>query len=354
MNDDLERRKRPTIHDVAQRAGVAVGTVSRYLNGQEVRRGKRADIEKAVEDLGFRRSAAAAAMKSDRTGLIGFLAPTFDEFHAGLLNHLVRSFRPSGRKLLTYSHETDDVLLREALEFLIEQRVDALIMAGLPRSEDLISAFRSEGIPVVVYNNDVRGERLDRVFVDNFKAASRAVGHLIDVGHRKIALVAGDPLDSSGVERRLGYEEALRRHGIPLDPAYVFAGDWKTEAGYNALQGFMALPDPPTAIFSSNYQMTTGVLEWLREHGMRTPEDIAIVSFDDVDLFRLYSEGITAVAQPLPHIANAIASFVLTRLGDAEVPDIRSRTLECSIILRGSSRRPATTQTDRSFGHGPY
>ncbi|MBB4000694.1 LacI family DNA-binding transcriptional regulator [Aureimonas pseudogalii] len=354
MSEDLERRKRPTIHDVARQAGVAVGTVSRYLNGQDVRAGKRAEIERAVEALGFRRSALAAAMKGERTGLVGFMAPDFDEYHSALLNHLAQILRQSGQKLLTYSHATDGSLLRQSLDFLVEQRVDALVMAGLPNSQGILSAFHDEGIPVVVYNNDVRGERLDRVFVDNVKASSRAVGHLVDVGHRKIALVTGDPKDSTGVERRLGYEEALRRHDIPIDPAYVFVGDWKTEAGYNALQGFMALSDPPTAIFSSNYRMTTGVLEWLREHGLRTPQDIAIVSFDDVDLFRLYDDGITAVAQPLPLIAEAIAGYVATRLGDGEVPDIRSRTIECNIILRGSTRRPLPASPAERFGHDRY
>ena len=125
---NIENRKRnATIHDVAEVAGVAVGTVSRYLNGQEVRRGNRVQIEQAIEQLAFQRSAVAKAMKSDKTDIIGFMVPTFDEFHAELLDHLARSFRQTGRTMLTYCHDGDPKILKEAIAFFSNQRVDALV-----------------------------------------------------------------------------------------------------------------------------------------------------------------------------------------------------------------------------------
>lgn len=333
------KRKRPTINDVAEQAGVAVGTVSRYLNGQDIRKANRQQIELAIENLGFMRNAAAAAMKSETTGIIGFLVPTFDEFHASLLNHLSAIFRQTNRTMLTYSHENDARLLREAMNFFVAQRVDALVMAGLPMAEEVLGSYGDSAIPVIVYNNDVKAPMVDRVFVDNAKAVDRAISHLIDVGHRRVALCSGLETESSAIQRRLGYETALARQSIPLLPQYIFQGDWNVESGYSAAQTFMALPQPPTAIFSANYRMTTGILEWMREHQRQTPRDVAIVSFDDVDLFRLYDEGITAIAQPIGQIAEALANYAITRINNPEVPDIRSRTLECSIILRGSSRR---------------
>jgi LacI family transcriptional regulator len=335
------RKKRSTISDVAERAGVAIGTVSRYMNGQEIRKGNRQQIEEAIEALGFRRNAAAMAMKNARTGIIGFLVPTFDEFHAELLGHLARIFRQTNHTMLTYCHEDDTRLLNEAMNFFVGQQVDALVMAGLPEATELLTPYTDNDIPVVIYNNDVRGPRVDRVFVDNIKASIRAVSHLIDTGHPKVALCAGRDIDTSGSQRRTGYELALKKRGLPLREDYVVYGDWSVEGGYSAAQSLMSLSDPPTAIFSASYRMTIGILEWMREHGLRTPQDLAIVSFDDVDLFRLYDEGITAVAQPIGQIAEAIASYVGSRINNPEVADIRSRTLECNIILRGSSGQPA-------------
>lgn len=340
MTLDDNRKKRATINDVADRAGVAVGTVSRYLNGQELRKSNRQQIEEAIEALGFRRSAAAMAMKSEKTGIIGFLVPTFDEFHASLLSHLARIFRQTNRTMLTYCHEEDTRLMNDAMNFFVGHRVDALVMAGMPGAEEFLMPFADNHIPVVIYNNDVRGPRVDRVFVDNVKASARAVGHLIDVGHRQVALCGGRDEDSSGSQRRIGYETALKKHGIALRHDYIVDGGWSVEGGYNAAQTLMALREPPTAIFSASYRMTTGILEWMREHGLRTPHDLAIVSFDDVDLFRLYDDGITAIAQPIAHIAEAIIDYTVSRINQSSVPDIRSRTLECNIILRGSSGRP--------------
>jgi len=332
-----DKRRNATIHDVADTAGVAVGTVSRYLNGQTVRQGNRAEIERAIEALGFQRSAVAKAMKSDTTDVIGFLVPNFDEFHARLLNQLARLFRQSGRTMLTYCHDGDRKLLKEAVGFFANQRVDALVLAGSGDISAEVEMLVDRGVPVTVYNNDVMGLMVDRVFVENRSASFRAVEHLIAVGHRRIATVYGLQDESTGIQRLEGYCQALKAHGMAVDPECMHPGAWCEEGGHSAVQKFMSLKEPPTAIFSANYQMTIGILEWMREHSLRVPDDIAIVSFDDVELFRLYDGGITAVMQPIDKIAESIASYVASRLSNNELPDIRTRTLDCNIILRGSS-----------------
>jgi LacI family transcriptional regulator len=337
MTSVTEKRKNANIHDVAKAAGVAVGTVSRYLNGASVRLSNRVEIEKAIEALSFQRSAVAKAMKSDTTDIIGFLVPIFDEFHAQLLNQLARGFRHSGQTMLTYCHDGDGKLLREALRFFANQRVDALVLAGSGDVSGEVEALVERGVPVTVYNNDVMGMRVDRVFVENANASFRAVRHLVDVGHRRIATVYGALEETSGAQRLDGYRRALEASGLPLDPSYMHPGNWCEEGGYSAIQKFMALTAPPTAIFSANYQMTLGILEWVREHGLHIPDDIAVVSFDDVEVFRLYDGGITAVAQPIDKIAESITSYVLSRLTGDALPEIRTRTLDCNIILRGSS-----------------
>lgn len=332
------RRKIATIHDVAQVAGVAVGTVSRYLNGQEVRRGNRLQIEQAIEQLSFQRSAVARAMKSDKTHIIGFMVPTFDEFHADLLDHLARLFRQTGRTMLTYCHDGDPKILKEAIAFFANQRVDALVMAGYIEAADEIRKLTEREIPVIIYNNDVGGVQADKIFVENHKASHRAVRHLIDVGHRRIATAHGLLEESSAAQRLSGYRQALEESAIPLRQDYIYAGGWSREGGYSAIQQFMGLAEPPTAIFSANYRMTTGILEWAREHGSNVPGDISVVSFDDVELFRLYDQGITAVAQPVAKIAEMIVSYATSRLTEMNLPEIRSRSLDCNIMLRGSSR----------------
>lgn len=337
------KRRQPTIIDVAEAAGVAVGTVSRYLNGYAIRRGNREQIEAAIEALSYRRNAVAAAMKTDMTHMIGLLVPSFDEFHAVMLEHLARSVRQTGRALITYCHGNDLRIMGEALDFFATQRVDALIMDGAPEIRDKVEALLGQGMPFVFYNNEIQGLAADRVMVENRAASLRAVGHLLDLGHERVAILAGNLNDSSARLRLEGYEQAFHERGKRVDPAYVCRGDWRTDNGYRVIKELMALPAPPTAVFTSNYGMAVGVMRWMRDQRLHIPDDLSLVSFDDVELFRLHEAGITAIAQPLARIADAITSLLVQRLGDPDDRAVRTIMLDCDIILRGSTKRLAGT-----------
>ena len=344
LADDAEpdlngKRRQPTIVDVAEVAGVAIGTVSRYLNGLSVRRANRDQIEAAIEQLGYKRNAVAAAMKTDLTHIVGLMVPVFDEFHGVMLEHLSSSIRKTGRALLTYCHGADPKVMQEALDFFATQRIDALIMTGEEQLYEQVDELIGQGTPVVFYNNDIRGLPADRIFVENRGASRRAVNHLIDLGHTRVALIAGNPRDSSGLERYEGYEAALGEHGIATDPRYVARGDWSLDGGYNAMAHLMALEEPPTAVFAASYPMALGALGLLKERGKKVPDDLSLISFDDVPLFRLHEAGITAIAQPLTKIAEAITNAMVARLANAQDERPRTVTLDCDIILRGSTRR---------------
>ncbi len=335
-------KKKPrvaTIEDVAKAANVAIGTVSRYINGQIVRKENRLKIEKAIESLSFQRNSIAQAMKGGYTNVVGFLVPTFDEFHAELLNHLARIFRHSGRTMLTYCHDDSSHFLEDAVTFFCNQRVDALIIAGAGEGDvsQQIRMLVDRGVPIAVCNNDIAGLRVDRVFVENTKAAKRAIDLLFDLGHRKIAALCGTIRETTGAQRYEGYLQSMAEHDCEIETKYVHQGNWTIDGGYSGIQKFMALEEPPTAIFSSNYTMTVGMLEWIREHDMRIPDDISLVSFDDGELFRLFDCGITAIKQPTEKIAETLASYINSRLSDSALPDMRSRTLDCDMIVRGAS-----------------
>ena len=333
------KRRSATIIDVAKAANVAVGTVSRYLNGQIIRRSNREQIETAIHDLGYRRNAAAASIRTDLTHMIGFLVPTFDEFHARMLEHLARSVRQTGRALLTYCHGGDPRIVAEALDFFAAQRVDALVMDGTAEVYHRVDDLITHDVPIIFYNNDVKGLAADRVMVENQKASYRIVTHLIDLGHQRIGMLTGNPANSSAVERLTGYEQALIEYGLPMDPALTVRGNWVYEGGYQATKRLMQLETPPTAIFAANYNMAMGALGWFKENGLRVPTDISLVSFDDVEIFRLLDAGITAVAQPVAKIADTITDILVERLADPSGSHNRTTLLECDIILRGSTRR---------------
>ena len=340
----IGRNRSATIVDVAALANVAIGTVSRHLNGFPIRRSNRDQIERAIAELGYRRNAVAAAMKTDKTHMIGLLVPAFDDFHARILEQLTISIRRTKRALLTYCHSNDPETFGEALDFFATQRVDALIIDGPRFTNRQIEDLTKMGIPIVLYNDVTSGLTADRVVVDNFKASFLAVRHLIDIGHQKIAILQGRETDSTARLRLEGYEAAMREQGLMIDPSYKLPGDWGPDQAYASTKALLALPEPPTAIIASNYQIAVGVLTWLKERNLKVPDDLSLISFDDVTLFRLHDAGITALAQPLTRIAESITDLLVLRLTTPHDGVARTITLDCDLILRGSTRRPAVTK----------
>jgi len=343
--DDSSAKRSATIVEVADRAGVAIGTVSRYLNGQTVRIGNRDQIEQAIRELGYRRNALAAAMKSELTNMVGFLVPRLSEFHAPVLEHLSLLLRKQGRALLTYCHGDDTRSVIDLLDFFDSHRVDCLIMDGRVDAVERIRDIVRNGTPVIFYDNDVEGPSVDRVFVENRAASYRAVSHLLDIGHTRIAVLTGDTKNWTGRERFEGYRQAMLGRGLELDPDYILDMHWSEDEAFTGMLKLLTLRDPPTALFCCNNNMTVGALRMIKEHGLRIPDDISIISFDDLPMFRLHEAGITAVAQPIAKIAETIASITSLRLskrGDALAP--HTIVLDCDIILRDSTRRLITLQ----------
>ena len=339
MTDQTIIRPRPaTIIDVAREAGVAVGTVSRYINGMPIRGGNRERIAQVIEELGYRRNSAAASIKTNTTHIVGLLVPAVTEFHAALLDQLTRRMRPTGRAVLCYCHDTEPSSFIEGIEFFAGHRVDAVVMDG---NEDLLSRltpYIDQGMLAVLYDNDLPGLAADRVFVENRRASKRLVDHLLDIGHERIATLHGALRDSVGRDRLEGYRDALKAHGIAEVPELVADASWDEQRGYACMGELMALPEPPTAVFGANYNMSIGALRWLQEHDVSIPDDISLVSFDDVPAFSVHLPGITAVGQPVDKIAETIMSILQDRLAPTGALGKRTISIDADIILRGSTR----------------
>jgi LacI family transcriptional regulator len=341
VNDSGNRPRAATIVNVAEAAGVAIGTVSRYLNGQSVRAANRDQIEEAIHRLNYRKNALAAAMKSDLTNTVGFLVPRLSEFHAGVLERLSLALRQQGRALLSYCHNDDTGSVMDALEFFNSHRVDGLVMDARPEAVERIRDTVRSGTPIIFYDNNVPGPPVDRILVDNRAASYRVVRQLLDVGHSRVAVLTGNIQNWTGRERFEGYREAMLEHGHSINPDYVLDTHWSEDEAYSGMLRLLTLPSPPTALYCCNYNMAMGALRMLKERGLRVPEDISMASFDDVPLFALYNGGITAVAQPIAKIADTIASILASRLserGNAQPP--HSIVLNCDIILRDSVKPP--------------
>jgi LacI family transcriptional regulator len=281
-------------------------------------------------------------MKSDLTNTVGFMVPMLSDFHAGVLVKLSQRMRTTGRAVLAYCHNDDSGSIAEALEFFAAHRVDCLVMDGHDEAADGVRELLAGGTPVILYDNDLPGLPVDRVLVENRAASARAVGHLLDIGHTRVAVVTGNVRNYAGQERFDGYLQAMRERGLEPPPEYIVNGNWTESSGYAGMLRLLSLEHPPTALYCCNYNITVGALALLKEHGLRVPHDISLASFDDIPLFSLHEAGITAVAQPIDKITETIAGFINSRLseeGTFHAP--QTIKLGCDVVLRGSTRKPA-------------
>lgn len=335
----LNRRRAPTIVDVARLAGVSVGTVSRYLNGIDIRDAKRLQIENAISELKYSRNAAASAMRSDRSNLVAILMPAFGEFFGAILSELNDRLTDEGQVLLAHRHDRDHRALALALQFFRDHRVNAVITPGVADLRGEIEALIDAGIPVILFNNDIPGLKVDRVLTQNAEGIESAMRYLMDMGHRHIGFIGGDVQESSAIERREGYQRAVRANALPVDESYIVGDAWSRHMAYFSARQLMELPKPPTAILAASIDLALGVMDYAADAGLMIGEEISLMSFDDAEIFQQNKPGITCIAQPTARIGEEIAQLVMSHISGHHDNRHREIRLECEIRLRRSVRR---------------
>jgi LacI family transcriptional regulator/LacI family repressor for deo operon, udp, cdd, tsx, nupC, and nupG len=295
------RSRAATIRDVAREAGVSVATVSRVLNASPlVVEPTRARVQAAIEALGYRRSATAHNLSVGRAQGIGVVAPFFTTPSVNeRLRGVVGRLAGRGYDLLLFDVEAPEQRADALRDFARRDRVDGVLIVSLPISDDEAAAFERDGLPAVLV--DVVHPRLPHVVVDNVRGGELATQHLLAKGHERIGFVGDTAVNpygfTSSEDRRSGYRRALEAAGIAPDPALERLGPYGRDEAEPLARALLAVPDPPTAVFAASDMQAIGVLKAARAQGVRVPQDLAVVGFDDVDLADIL--GLTTVHQPL-------------------------------------------------------
>lgn len=337
MNDPLSSQPsdRPaTIHDVAAAAKVAVGTVSRFLNGKPIRESNRTKVEEAVRKLSFVRNVAAATIRNEGSRMVGFLVSSYDQMQIEVLNKLTGRMQAQGRLVIPITHDGSEELLQRALLFFAEHRIDVLVASGdFPELEKLqyLSALNSR---IVLFNNDIAGLQADRIMFNDLDGMQLAVSRLIALGHRRIGFIAGLPSHTSAANRLAGYRSALAEAGLALDDDLVVGHSWNRRDGYMGAGALFDLSSPPTAVVSANYLTALGALEFFAERRISVPADVSLVSYGDADALPLISGGIDAVIFPTDRLVDAIERICRSQNRQS----LQTISLDCQLITRGSTR----------------
>lgn len=327
-----------TIRDVARLAETSTATVSRVLNGTGfVTEDLYKRVTGAAVQLGYAPNAVARSLKQRKTNTIGVLIsdianPFFGSVVRGIEDILAE------RQYNALLCNTDRQVSKEAhyVRLLVEKRVDGLIISAAGNSGEHLALLREHGIPWVFVNRRPPGIGGPVVQTDNLAGAYEAAAHLIALGHRRIGVVAGPQDVNTGRERLKGFTEALADRGVPLPAERIYLGDFGEESGYAGIRQLMTTPSPPTALLISNNLMTVGALRALKEMGLKVPEDVALVAFDETDWARIVVPPLTTVAQLTYEMGQASARQILKAIGANGQAGEQVVSLKPRLIVRES------------------
>lgn len=336
LPEGFSPRPRPTIRNVAERAGVSKSLVSLVLRGSpHVSEHRREAVLQAARELGYRPNAVARSLVEGRTHLVGALvADLHSPFYAEFLDGLQESLHGDGLRLLIGSGRQDPAFEDEAVEAFLELRVDGLVMLGVAPSSATLAEAAAYTPTVVVGERDVNLEGVDVVVDDDQLGARLAVDHLVELGHRRIAHIEGAP--SSSARRRCeGYLTAMRRHSLASN-IMVEHGDFTEEGGHRAAMALLRRTPRPTAIFAANDIVAMGVLTAATELGLRVPEDLSVVGYDNTYIAAVNQISLTSVGQPRRAMGRAAAALLSDRIGEPGKSS-RCRQMTPRLIVRRST-----------------
>ncbi|MCB0170570.1 MAG: LacI family DNA-binding transcriptional regulator [Anaerolineae bacterium] len=327
-----------TIFDVAAAAGVSVSTVSRVLNNKDDVAAETYDeVQRVIAELGYASSLAARSMRSRTTNAIGLIvAKLNDPFNIEVMKGVDRAIIDFGYDLLIYTsghHATGSGTAweRDYVARLNGSLTDGIIIVT-PTTANLPLAF-----PLVTVDPPVEDSSLPSVITTNREGALSVMEYLINLGHRRIGFIGGRSDLQSAIRRRQGYEDGLQRAGLPVIPELIQIGDYTRKTGYECAKQFLNLPDPPTAIFAANDESAFGVVEAASESGLRIPEDLSIVGFDNIPQTAHTNPPLTTVAQFIDQMGY-VATKMLIELIQNKSLENRLHKIPTRLIVRDSCR----------------
>ena len=332
-------KSRPTISDVAKRAYVSKSTVSHVINGTRVVDAEtKRRVLAAIADLGYRPNSVARSLTTRRTGTIGMIvSDASNQFFGDMLRGVEDVLRPANYALIVCN--TDEALEREEhyLNLLLGQRVEGIIAAATSQKWAALTLAEASHTPIVFVDRRFEGLEGPYVGANNVQGAYQGTHHLIDCGYREIGILAGFQRLSSMSERLHGFRLALAEREIALPTDWVVTSPLSIEEGRAACRQILSLARPPKALFVNNNLLMLGALLEIKDMGLRCPEDVALVGFDDHPWTAVCAPPLTVVSQPARAIGHTAAEMLCTLIdgGEVESPCVE---LTCELVVRQSCR----------------
>lgn len=353
-----EKRKRGrrstslNIYDVAQKAGVSTATVSRVINKSvHVRDETRQRVLAVLKELNYLPNANASSLTRKRTDLLALLVSDItNPFFTTVARGFEDKAAQHGFTVILCNTDENPEKEKEYVQRLLMRRIDGMAIAPTSKGIRHLEMVKKRQVALVLLDRIINGFEADSVRGDSVGGAQRLVSHLIGLGHRRIAAVMGPFIISTSADRLEGYKKALAEHGIPFDEKLVKEGLYRRESGQRLTHELLSLPpsERPTAIFAGNNFLALGVITAIREAGLRVPEDIAVVCFDDIESASILQPFLTVAAQPAYLMGTLCAEIIIQRLSGKGPSRPQDIVLGTELIIRESCGSANASKAIRS------
>jgi LacI family transcriptional regulator len=330
-----------SVKDVADAAGVSIATVSHVINGTRyVSPHLTERVRAAMARLQYTPNLLARSLRTQRTHTLGFItADVTNPFYPAVAKGAAAAAAERGYNLILVDSGESPAIEEEATSLLLQKQVDGLMYTSMASESELPAWLHDEGTPFVALNRRPSAGNGLYVGIDNEGGMIAAVSHLAELGHERIAFIAGNPLSSAAQARTAGFSEGLRRNGLPMVSELMCEGDYRLESGRKAAAYLLELRKAPTALVAANDVMAFGAWQQLRQAGVRVPEDVSLVGFDDIAFSSMAPVGLTTVHCPMYEMGHRGAAMLIDAIEGVPIQE-PSVELPVELIVRDTTARP--------------
>ena len=346
----MMEKEKLTLREIAKMAKVSHTTVARVLsNDQRVREETKNRILSLVNKLGYKPDARVRHLVLKRSNLIGLVvADISNPFYAELARGIEDKAHQEGYNVIFCSTDNKPERMETYVHLMIDVGVDGFIFTSARLREPLIEKLIAERLPLVLVNRKLSGEAFNYVVLNNVKGAYEVTKHLINLGYRKIAIIDGPSNVSTGLDRLRGYQRALKDHQIPLNPDYIIHGPFARVTGYDGARRLLEMENRPEAIFGGSDYIAMGVIDAVEEMGLRVPEDVGLVGFDDTEFASNQRIRLTTVSQNKYDMGNLGVQILIDLIERKNTNYTHKVILEPELIIRESCGQKSRTRLKNS------
>jgi LacI family transcriptional regulator len=329
--------------DIAKKAGVSKATVSRVINKTKpVSKAVREKVEKVINEYNYKPSSVARSLAKSETKVIGLIIPDISNtFYSVLVEGISHTAHSKGYNVFLCNTFRDHDLEIEFLYLLEEKEVDAIILTTFHTTKEQKEFIRNFHKPVVTVNREFIGKGLPKVpniDIDNFQAAYDAVSYLVNTGHKKIGIIRAEQQDQTCIDRLNAYKQVLVDHNMPVDESYIVGYDFHFESGYEGMMEILENEEQPDAMFCISDELATGAIRAIKDYGLRVPEDISVIGFDDIPLAKRFIPSISTVRQPIFEMGKVATDTIIKMIkGTFKKEAIEDTILSYELITREST-----------------